>query len=190
MTQISTLLAALSLHGSGSHYKLEKVVGAATRLAAHAYDLPNVTAMYEVWRAWIRTPLLLVYNNLRNGHWGASCHSRLSINSRRFCKTRQSKFSSSATHNSLSSLAYYLSVCFYYISLIHGDLVYHYIWRSQRDNRKISSGIQFSEKRIESPSDTHGYRVLLIYCWEHWQVFGAIEKLGWDQLSTPTSPQE
>ena len=126
MTQISTLLAALSLHGSGSHYKLEKVVGAATRLAAHAYDLPKVTTMYEVWRAWIRTPLLLVYNNLRNGHWGASCHSRPSINSRRFCKTRQSKFSSSATHNSLSSLAYYLSVCFYYISLIHGDLVYPY----------------------------------------------------------------
>ena len=70
ITQISIWLAALSLRGSESHRKLEKVAGAATRLTAHAYDLPKVTAMYGVWRAWIRTPLLLVCNNLRDGHWG------------------------------------------------------------------------------------------------------------------------
>jgi hypothetical protein len=56
-------------------------------------------------RFLIRRSLSLVYVHLRNGHGGASCHSRLSINSPRFCKTSQSKFSSSANYNPLFSLS-------------------------------------------------------------------------------------
>ena len=105
------------------------------------------------------------------------------INLLSFCKESQSKFSSSANHNSLSlSLAHCLSMSFDYISLNTRWSSNHYIWRSQRDYRNISSEIRFSEKRIESPSDTYGYRVLLIFYRVHWWVFGAIEKLEWDQI--------
>ncbi len=57
--------------------------------------------------------------------------------------------------------------------------------------QKTSSEIQFPEKRIESPSGTYGYRV---YFWSFAECVNkyleAIEKLRWDQLSTPTSPQQ
>ena len=91
-------------------------------------------------------------------------HSRSSINTRGFCKANRSQlfFTSAYTHTLSLSLTLYTVLYFIGLPKIHGDLVITTIWRSQRDQRNISSESQFSERRIESPLDAYGYRVLLV----------------------------
>ena len=86
-------------------------------------------------------------------------HSRSSINTRGFCKANQSQFSCIPTYSCVFSFPVLYSTKFTCNTWCSREL---YIWRSQRDNRNISKESQFSERRIESPLDAYGYRVLLV----------------------------
>ena len=98
----------------------------------------------ETGRVLIRTPLSHVSKGLRDRHsgvreshvmlsyvceslrdrcWSASCSLAHRYKFARLLQRKQSKFSSSANHNSLSLSAHCLFMYFDYISLINGDLV-------------------------------------------------------------------
>ena len=150
----------------------------------------GVASTCETRRVWICTSLSHVSEGLRDRHSGVreshvmlsdvgeSLHDRRwssGINSRDFCK--ESRVSSALLPTTTLSLYLSCSLLVYVSRLCQLNTRW-----SSRDHRKISSELQFSEKRIESPLDTYEYRVLLIFYQVHWQVFWAIEKLGLDQI--------
>ena len=85
-------------------------------------------------------------------------HSRSSINTRGSCKVLQSQLSFVPAYSCVFSFPVYCTLL--KLLAIHGVPAELYIWRSQRDYRNISKESQFSERRIESPLDAYGYRVL------------------------------
>ena len=109
-----------------------------------------------------KVPLSHACEGLRDRRGSASCSLVLSINSRGFC--REIRVSSAlllaSTLPSLSLSCFIACFVLGFIIAIHWwSRVYTTHLEVPTRPSKISSEIQFSEKRIESPSDTYGYRV-------------------------------
>ena len=96
-------------------------------------------------------------------------HSRSGINTRGFCKANQSQlFFTSVCTLSLSLVFSVLPCCLLYSYFTHQYTVISWSLQFGGPNetfRNISSESQFSEKRIESPLDAYGYRVLSVIYW-------------------------